>query len=267
MNRILLRIADDKKLNMNQDDINETKEDDDINININMDDEKNNNINIENEDNEKENNNEEDNDKEDTLNLSEDNRSELERMIMDDSFDEDIPDDDISSPAPKNNMQNQLIKNIFYNLAQDGRGILKHIEDYKFKIIQSLNVLNGQNELKTKIEQKQKILESAAAQIYGIVFDLENYQLTPNYEEEQFAGEVLPTTNNNYNEDAFNNLNNDSSDEAADIDEKDMDADINEIDEQESKDLDNAESTNETANEDIELQGGFDEEELTDEEK
>ena len=265
MNRILLRIADkekdkDKKQATNMDNDINIEEDDDINININMNEEENEKGEEDNEDNEKdeEEKNEEFENDEDKLDLDDDNRSMLEQMITEDPFADDDFNHD-SSIQPKNNMQNQLIENIFHNLSQDGRGILKHIEDYRFKLIQSLNILNGQEELKKKIEQKQKILESAAAQIYGIVFDLENYHLTPNYEEEQFAGESLPETENAYNEDAFANINNGK--------------DINEIDEQESADLDeeetNAKENDAEVSEDnsTELQGGFDEEDLMEEEK
>ena len=44
-----------------------------------------------------------------------------------------------------------------------------------------------QKKLKNR-KQKLKILDSASAQIYGIVFDMENYDLTPNtYDEKQLA--------------------------------------------------------------------------------
>jgi hypothetical protein len=38
------------------------------------------------------------------------------------------------------------------------------------------------------LEQKKKILDSASSQLYGIVFDLENFDLTPvTYEDEQLS--------------------------------------------------------------------------------
>lgn len=83
--------------------------------------------------------------------------------------------------------KNQLVENTFHNIADEGRGVLKHIEDYKFKLEQSINMLNATPDLQKKLEQKQQILDSAMSQIYGIVFDLENYDLTPIYEDEQLS--------------------------------------------------------------------------------
>ena len=87
----------------------------------------------------------------------------------------------------RNDSKTQLVENTFKNIANEGRGVLKHIEDYKFKLEQSVNMLNAVPDLQKKIEQKQQILDSAMAQIYGIVFDLENYDLTPVYEDEQLS--------------------------------------------------------------------------------
>ena len=119
-------------------------------------------------------------------------KSDIEKMVTEpldmDSFD---PYQEDETQVNKR-INTELISNTFNTLANEGRGLLKRTEDFKFKIIQAINMLNGDPELKTKIEQKKKILESAAAQIYGIVFDLENYDLTPNYEDEQLAGESFP---------------------------------------------------------------------------
>ena len=84
-----------------------------------------------------------------------------------------------------------------------------------------MNMFNGDPDLKIKIEQKQKILDSAAAQIYGIAFDLENYNLTPNYEDEQLAGESFPTME--IPEDDFNI--NTEEDEEIPADDADIDTD------------------------------------------
>ena len=124
-------------------------------------------------------------------------KSDLEQQIAGDMFNDDSSFDPYQSSMSTSTpaMNGQLVQNMFLGLANEGRGVLKRIEDYKFKIIQSINLLNANPELKTKVEQKKKILESAAAQVYGIVFDLENFDLTPNYEDEQLSGESFPSFN------------------------------------------------------------------------
>lgn len=88
----------------------------------------------------------------------------------------------------KQSDNNNLIQHTLDSLSKEGRGVLKRIEDYKFKLDQSTNMLQGNQSLQNKLKQKLKILDSASAQIYGIVFDMENYDLTPNtYDEKQLA--------------------------------------------------------------------------------
>lgn len=88
----------------------------------------------------------------------------------------------------KKSDNNNLIQHILDSLSKEGRGVLKRIEDYKFKLDQSTNMLQSNQSLQNKLKQKLKILDSASAQIYGIVFDMENYDLTPNtYDEKQLA--------------------------------------------------------------------------------
>lgn len=187
-----------------------------------------------------------------------DNRSDLEKMIAEDSFNKSFDPYQVDPTAQRNSIQLKLIENIFQSLANDGRGLLKQMENFKFRLIQAVNTCNGQEELRTKVLQKQKILESAAAQIYGIVFDLENYDLTPNYEDEQLAGEEMPMDNisEEINEDAF------------------KDEDITELDEQESENIDEKDkdleedmdaddfSKSNTETDELEMQGGFDPDKL-----
>ena len=93
----------------------------------------------------------------------------------------------------------KIIINSINNLVQEGRGVLKRIESYKFKLTQSEKMMQGNDALLTKLRQKEKILDSASAQIYGIIFDLENFDLTPNYSNEQLSLSTVSTeteTNN-----------------------------------------------------------------------
>lgn len=158
--------------------------------------------------------------------IEERTKSDLEQQIAGDMFNDDSSFDPYQSSASMSTtpaINGQLVQNMFLGLANEGRGVLKRIEDYKFKIIQSINLLNANPELKTKVEQKKKILESAAAQVYGIVFDLENFDLTPNYEDEQLSGESFPSFNddNENNEEEELDLNIDSEDEEANAGESD----------------------------------------------
>ena len=202
-NKILLRIAAEAE----KEDI----EENDIKIEENNDDKE--------EENDKDNSDDDNDDLEfdfDALfNKEEQPKSDIEKMVTK-SLDVDTFDPYNEPEAQVNKrISNELISNTFNVLSNDGRGVLKRIEDFKFKIVQAINMLNGDEELKTKVEQKQKILESAAAQIYGIVFDLENYDLTPNYEDEQLAGESFPTMDIS-----------DDNEENIDMNDEDLDTDI-----------------------------------------
>lgn len=153
-------------------------------------------------------------------------KSDVEEMITNSTIPDVDPFDPYQQSANQANSQSnknmELVQNTFFSLANEGRGVLKRIEDYKFKIIQSINMLNGNPELKEKVEQKKKILESAAAQIYGMIFDLENFDLTPNYEEEQLAGESFPTLDLPPDEDLDLNENAEAGDVDADNTEEDV---------------------------------------------
>lgn len=153
--------------------------------------------------------------------------SEIEQIITQDSL--------------KNNQQINVMKNGLQNLADEGRQILKYLDDYKFKLIQSINMFNDDT-TKSKLEQKQKILMSAASLIYSVVFDMENMNLTPLYEEEQFSTYTDEQSKEKEDNEFDNNLEEDSA---------------NEIDtnEEESAEEDNKEDKE---FEDLKLQGGFD---------
>ena len=180
------------------------------------------------------------------FNTSETPKSDIEKMVTEpistdiDSFDPYYETED----QVNSRVNEQMVTQIFNNLSIEARGVLKRIEDFKFKIIQAQNMLKADLDLKTKIEQKQKILDSAAAQIYGIAFDLENYNLTPNYEDEQLAGESFPTME--VPDDEFN-LNGDVDEEIPEEDEEMT---------EESNDMANGEEAGGEPN-DL-LQGGFD---------
>ena len=177
---------------------------------------------------------------------------------------------------PQTHFNQQLLQNSFQTLANEGRGVLKRIEDYKFKLVQTLNIFNHNEEIKTKIEQKQKMLNAAAAQIYGMVFDFENFDLTPNYEDAQFA--IAPKNNedDDFEDMSINDEENlDLGEDAVDNDNEDEDMDLNDFlsgldedEEGENEESDNSENDEELPSdeeeEDIKMQGGF---EIEDEEE
>lgn len=153
--------------------------------------------------------------------------SEIEQIITQDSL--------------KNNQQINVMKNSLQNLADEGRQILKYLDDYKFKLIQSINMFNDDT-TKSKLEQKQKILMSAASLIYSVVFDMENMSLTPLYEEEQFSTYTDEQSKEKEDNEFDNNLEEDLSDETDTNEEEPA-----EEDKEEDKEF-----------EDLKLQGGFD---------
>lgn len=153
--------------------------------------------------------------------------SEIEQIITQDSL--------------KNNQQINVMKNSLQNLADEGRQILKYLDDYKFKLIQSINMFNDDT-TKSKLEQKQKILMSAASLIYSVVFDMENMNLTPLYEEEQFSTYTDEQSKEKEDNEFDNNLEEDLANETDTNEEEPA-----EEDKEEDKEF-----------EDLKLQGGFD---------
>lgn len=85
------------------------------------------------------------------------------------------------------NVNTAFYSNILKNIANEGREVLKTIENYKFKLNQSKNAMNGNQQLLKKLEQKEKIIDNAAVQIYSIVFDLENIDIMPEYDMSQLS--------------------------------------------------------------------------------
>lgn len=147
--------------------------------------------------------------------------------------------------------QTNIMENSLQNLANEGRQILRIIDDYKFKLIQSSNIFNNSPSIKAKLDQKQKILASAASLIYSIVFDMENINLTPLYEEEQFSTlDDSGSTNDEVNNEFDNNAIDDSESEDDELNDNELD---------ENDDDDDEEANSENDNEDnLKMQGGFD---------
>lgn len=86
----------------------------------------------------------------------------------------------------KSMMDLEIFKSTVEQLGDEGRTVLKALEDYKFKLEQSGRILQNDPELAQKLVQKRKTLDAAAGQIYSVVFDIENIDITQMYENQQF---------------------------------------------------------------------------------
>jgi hypothetical protein len=86
----------------------------------------------------------------------------------------------------KSMMDLDMFKSTIDQLGDEGRTVLKTLEEYKFKLEQAGRILQNDPELSQKLVQKRKTLDAAAGQIYSVVFDIENIDITQMYENQQF---------------------------------------------------------------------------------
>lgn len=143
------------------------------------------------------------------------------------------------------NANTAFYSNILKNIANEGREVLKTIENYKFKLNQSKNTMNGNQQLLKKLEQKEKIIDNAAGQIYSIVFDLENIDIMPEYDMSQLSlGPTFKPQDAEVNDDSQ-----EQNDDAAENENKDNEenetSDDNAEDETSEEEKDNAEEESE----------------------
>ena len=82
-------------------------------------------------------------------------------------------------------MNIEMFKGSLNQLSDEGRDILKLIEDYKFKLDQTCRLTANDQQLTQKLQQKRKQLDVASGQIYSIVFDIDNIDITKAYEQQQ----------------------------------------------------------------------------------
>ena len=76
------------------------------------------------------------------------------------------------------------VKETIKSVTVDGRTILKALENYKYDLEHIKDVTITIPELHNKLIQKIQMLDRTSSQLYGIVFDLENYDI------------VMPITDN-----------------------------------------------------------------------
>lgn len=82
-------------------------------------------------------------------------------------------------------MNPEMFKGTLKQLGNKGRGILKGIEDYKFSLEQAARIVSNDPNLSQKIIEKKKALDKAAGEIYSIVFEIENIDITKEYQDQQ----------------------------------------------------------------------------------
>lgn len=84
-------------------------------------------------------------------------------------------------------MDPTMFENTLDQISDKGRAILKSIEEYKFSIDQTLRVVKNDVALTNIINQKKKNLDHAAQDLYQIVFEIENVDISEAYNEQQEA--------------------------------------------------------------------------------
>ena len=143
----------------------------------------------------------------------------------------------------KSLMNPEVFKGSLDQLGKQGREILKLIEDYKFKLEQTCRLTANDQVLTQKLIQKKKQLDAASGQIYSIVFDVENIDITQAFEQQQINTNPSGPSNsptqtpeqNQHNNPASQNSSNLESEHENDKKENDDSKEINKP-EDESKD-------------------------------
>ena len=122
-----------------------------------------------------------------------------------------------------------LYKTIFKNLGKDERKLLKEIENYKYKITQSLNMVNDEK-VNKKIQKYVDDLNNMSAFCYSFVFDMENYNIVDdNYNKQiEFSAPKEEELEENWEEENIDNTSNDNQiDDIQNNEEQEMDNEEN----------------------------------------
>jgi len=145
----------------------------------------------------------------------------------------------------------KAIETFIKTSAQDGRDILKALEEFKFKIEQCTKVSSNED-INSKIHQHYDMIDKLMSGLYSICYDLENISLVPNYDNEQInmSDQDAPDSDNsgyNLNEEIPNETENE--DDTFDIDES---FDEEEDEQEESTEDENVDTESEEETEDNE---------------
>lgn len=82
-------------------------------------------------------------------------------------------------------MSSEMFSGTLKQLGDKGRLILKNIEDYKFSLEQAARIVSNDNNLSQRLVEKKKELDAAAGQVYSIVFEIENIDITNEFQQQQ----------------------------------------------------------------------------------
>lgn len=82
-------------------------------------------------------------------------------------------------------MNPEMFKGTLKQLGTKGRTILKGIEDYKFALEQAARIVANDPDLGQRLVEKKKELDKAAGEIYSIVFEIENIDITKEFQQQQ----------------------------------------------------------------------------------
>jgi hypothetical protein len=99
-------------------------------------------------------------------------------------------------------MNPEMFKGTLKQLSTKGRTILKGIEDYKFALEQAARIVANDPNLGQRLVEKKKELDKAAGEIYSIVFEIENIDITKEFQQQQFVNN--PALKNQVNNDGEN---------------------------------------------------------------
>jgi hypothetical protein len=123
----------------------------------------------------------------------------------------------------------QSIQKLISGASQDGRDILKSLEEFKFKVEQCAKISGNNPEIGDKIIQNSDMLDKLMSGLYSICYDLENIDIVPQYDNDQInmSDQDSPDSDNNNGY----NLNDDIPNDSDDSESSDVDIDL---DEQES---------------------------------
>ncbi len=145
-------------------------------------------------------------------------------------------------------MNIENFKGSLNQLSNEGRNILKLIEDYKFKLDQTCRITSNDKELTKKLLQKRKQMDMASSQIYSIVFDIDNIDITNEYKDQQFNGETISP-----NKGTKDKKNEESKKEPENKEESSKEESKDDTEEKESKEKSKEESKDDTSKEESEI--------------
>lgn len=118
----------------------------------------------------------------------------------------------------------QSIQKLISGASQDGRDILKSLEEFKFKVEQCAKISGNNPEIGDKIIQNSEMLDKLMSGLYSICYDLENINIVPQYDNDQvnMSEQDSPDSDN----DNGYNLNDEMPNESEDSSSDDVDIDL-----------------------------------------